>query len=137
MTLKEAALMLDGREYLNELTDAEEALLKESGIVAVFGYSDDCVELRGAIYDEVGAWNGTTLYFDKDCLLENPCCNEDCPCFKKKLAAAKTIDACWDEEGECVWSYETDMPHEEFDILHSGEKYCRGIVFEMSSLTAG
>ena len=44
MTLKEFAKMLDGREYLHEITKEEEALAKELGFVVVFGYSDDNAE---------------------------------------------------------------------------------------------
>ena len=41
MTAKELAELLNGREYGNEITSDEEKLAKESGLVVVFGYSDD------------------------------------------------------------------------------------------------
>ena len=64
MTLKEFAKMLDGREYLHEITKEEEALAKEFGFVVVFGYSDDNAELRGAIDDEIGCYDGGVLEHD-------------------------------------------------------------------------
>lgn len=64
MTLKEFAKILDGREYLHEITKEEEALAKELGFVVVFGYSDDNAELRGAIDDEIGCYDGGVLEHD-------------------------------------------------------------------------
>jgi hypothetical protein len=37
----------------SEINKAEERQAKDAGLVVVFGYSDDGVELRGAIHDEV------------------------------------------------------------------------------------
>jgi hypothetical protein len=95
------------------------------------------VELRGAINDEVGAWRGTTLYFDKDSLLENLCEDDDCPYFKKKSATANKIIALWQKYGYS-WFFIADIniPFEPFTILENGEKYCRGLVFNMDSLKA-
>ena len=36
----------------------EERLAKENGLVVVFGYSDDNIELRGAINNEAGCFDG-------------------------------------------------------------------------------
>lgn len=69
MTIQEVAEMMNGREYLNELTEKEEELLKESGIVVVFGYSDDNVELRGAVDEELGAWEETEFHMTETGLL--------------------------------------------------------------------
>ena len=73
MTLDEVYDILNGREYLNELTDAEEDEMKHSGIVAVFGYSDDNVELRGAVDDELYAFNGRTFFMNKSGVVSTPC----------------------------------------------------------------
>jgi hypothetical protein len=47
--------------------------------------------------------------------------------------SAKTIEVVWDAEGYS-WIYETEIPHAVFDILEDGEKFCRGIVFDIRSL---
>jgi hypothetical protein len=133
MTKEELAGMLDGREYGDEITDSEETEAKESELVVVFGYSDDNVELRGAINEEVGAWEGTTLHIDKKGILQTDCENEDCPYFAEKLKDAKTIKAIWSCLGYS-WIYETDIPHATFEIMEDGEKYCRGIVFSLMDL---
>ena len=112
MTLKEFAQMLDGREYLHEITKEEEALAKELGFVVVFGYSDDNAELRGAIDDEIGCFDGGKLE------------HEDLP---------DVIYAKWcDRETNYLWSYKTSIPHETFRIYEDGDYWCIGIVCDIN-----
>lgn len=112
MTLKEFAKMLDGREYLHEITNGEEALAKELGFVVVFGYSDDNAELRGAIDDEIDCYDGGVLEHDG---LPDVIYADWCP---------KDID--------CSWAYGTSIPHENFNIYEDGELYCVGIVCDIN-----
>ena len=117
MTLKEFARMLDGREYGNEITAEEERLAKELGFVVVFGYSDDNVELRGAIDDEFGCYGGGVLG------------HNDLP---------DTILVIWEPEDEdCAWAYATRIPHEIFHIYEDGQLFCIGIVCDINSQTEG
>ena len=133
MTTKEFAQMLNGREYLNEITREEAELARENGIVVVYGASDDLVELRGAIEDEFGAYDGTTLYFFGNGLI-SPDDNEEIDlAFLKKVLAHKTIAAEFGE-GEYAWTYQTEIPHETFEIFEDGERYCKGIVFYLSEI---
>ena len=112
MTLKEFAKMLDGREYLHEITKEEEALAKQLGFVVVFGYSDDNAELRGAIDDEIGCFDGGKLE------------HEDLP---------DVIYAKWcDRETNYAWSYQTSIPHETFRIYEDGDYWCIGIVCDIN-----
>lgn len=137
MTKEELAAEIDGNEYGSETTNCE-ARAKAAGLVVVFGYSDDNVELRGAIDDEVGAWNGTTLYFDKDGLLQNECNEDDCPYHEKAKKTAKTIKVIWhdngSESGGFAWTFETDIPHATFRITEDGDPFCKGIVFSIKDL---
>lgn len=137
MTKELLAELLDGREYGGEIDKAEAHQAKQYGLVVVFGYSDDNVELRGAIYEEVGAYEGTTLYFDTQGLLENKCIDEDCPHYAEAKKTAKTIEAVSDMSGngDYCWTFKTDIPHATFDIMEEGEKFCKGIVFEISALS--
>ena len=77
MTSKELAALLDGNKYGNEITKEQEALAAENGLVVVFGYSDDNVELAGAFDDEVGAFDGTTFYVTREGVLQEPDCGYD------------------------------------------------------------
>ena len=112
MTLKQFAALLDGREYGSEITPEEEKLAKELGYVVVFGYSDDNAELRGAIDDEIGCYDGGVLEHDD---LPAPIYADWCP-----------------EDIECSWAYGTSMPHENFYIYEDGELYCVGIVCDIN-----
>lgn len=134
MNAKEFAVLLNGRSYGNELTKAEEAQARESGLVVVFGYSDDNMELCGAIHDEIGCYGGGTAYLTSAGLLCNDCGEDECPYFKQLKKDAATIEAVWNKYGYS-WIYETNIPHESFDILEDGDTYCRGIVFALSDVT--
>lgn len=131
MNRHELAATLDGRQYRDEMSRVEEILAKESGLVVVFGASDDLMEFRGAVNDEIGVYEGGVAHFTRAGLLTNECDNEDCPFFAKMKNTATTIGAKWDTEGYS-WVYETTIPHSTFDILEDDEKYCRGVVFALS-----
>lgn len=135
MTLEEAAEALNGRQYLKELPDGFEKQLKDAGLVAVFGASDDLMEFRGAIHDEIGAWSGATAYLDDGGLLENKCGQDDCPYFEASRETARTIEALWDPGEDMSWAYNTDIPHATFLINEDDEIYCRGIVFRLADAT--
>ena len=135
MTAKELAEMLSGRKYGMEITSEEARAAKDAGLVVVYGYSDDNVEFSGAINDEVGAYNGTTVYLTPDGVLQEPDCGQDdCPYFAREREKAKTIKAVWHDKGGPCWTFETDIPHETFTVMEDGEPFCVGIVFSMVDL---
>lgn len=112
MTLKEFAEMLNHRQYLHEISNEEEKIAKELGFVVVFGYSDDCAELRGAICDELDCFDGGVLE------------HEDLPAV---------IYANWcPEDIDCAWAYGTQIPHEKFYIYKDLDLYCVGIVCDIN-----
>lgn len=128
MNTKEAAALLNGREYTKEITRDEEAALKAAGLVAVFGASDDLMEFRGAWRDEFDCYAGGTAPVFAGGLVRNNCEDDNCPYFESVRANARTIDAIFGEEG-FTWTYDTEIPHETFIIMEDGETYCRGVVF--------
>ena len=136
MTAKELAEMLSGREVREEIEWGEERDIKDAGLIVVYGYSDDNVEFCGAIYDEVGAYNGTTVYLTPGGILQKPDCDrDDCPYFAKEREKAKAIKAVWNDNfGGPAWTFETDIPHETFTIVDDGEPWCIGIVFSVEHL---
>ena len=133
MITKEIAALLDGMEYGEEISKHNLQYAKENGAVIVFGASDDLMEFRGAIEDELGMCGDGFAYLTKDGLLQNKCDNEDCPYFMEKRLHAKSIAAVWVCDGYS-WVYTTEIPHETFEIVEEGQKYCRGIVFLMGDL---
>lgn len=141
MTIKERAMkefaeMLSDRSAGEEITKDEERQAADLGLVVVYGESDDNVEFRGAIDEEVGAYNGATICLTKTGLFEEPhdFCTQDCPFLAAALEKAKTIKAVWHDEGEPCWTFETDIPHETFNIYEDGELFCVGIVFSVEDL---
>ncbi len=133
MEIKKIAEMLNGREYGKEMKEIDLSELEKKRIVVAFGYSDDNIEFRGAINDEVGCYNGGTILLDKDGLITNNCSDEYCPYYiEKKEKAHHKIIANWDRNGYS-WYYESNIPNVSFDILEDGKKYCRGLVFYLPS----
>ena len=136
MNIHEFAKILDGRQYCSEITEAEIQQAKDLGVVAIFGASDDLMEFRGAINDEIDCYNGGVAYLSEDGIFENNECSraEDCRYYLQSRSKRKTIEAVWCGSSGFPWSYETDISHATFDIYEDGEKYCRGIVFNINDL---
>ena len=134
ITVKEAAAKLNGCIYTKEGSPELFMAMKESGLVAVFGASDDLMEFRGAVYEEIGAYNGTTVYLTPSGLLENECESDNCPYYEKLTENAATLEAIWDEPLAPSWSYKTVIPHETFIVKEDGEPYCEGIVFALADV---
>ena len=132
--LKQLAKELNNSQYPFDLTPKQRAFCKENEIVVVFGASDDLMEFDGAIYDEFGCYiSGArgfkTCYIDK----KGNLFGEDRSNTPKKLSNCKSIIAWWCKDKFC-WEYETDIPHETFEIWEDDEPYCKGIVFYKKDL---
>jgi hypothetical protein len=138
MNAKELAERLNGMHYPLRIPKELAAEAKVSGLVIVYGASDDLMEFEGAIYDEVGCYDGGTAYVDEEGLLpyrESIANDEELKDYFSRQPNAKPIEALWCQEGEYSWTYKTDIPHATFEILEDGEPpYCRGIVFALADL---
>jgi len=130
ITAEQFAKMIDGREYGDEIHRDEGQMANASKLVVVFGYSDDNMEFRGAIYDEVSCYDGGTAFVDSSGLITNKCDCDDCPYHDRETKNAHKIIAVWNSEGYS-WIYQTDIPHATFNIMDDGERFCRGIVFSL------
>lgn len=133
LTPESAAAELDGCEYRDEGSPDLWKRMKAAGLVAVFGASDDLMELNGAIYDEIGT--GEALLTPSGLLTSECSEGEDCPYFQRSRHSASSITALWCEEpnGPC-WTYDTDIPHSTFTVMEDGEPFCRGIVFRLADV---
>lgn len=128
MTAKEFAAQIGGRQRGKELTADEKRLAKDSGLVIVYGASDDLMEIDGALDDEVDCFDGGTFHINRNGLVR-------CPYFKAELASAMEITAVWNSKGDPCWTYKTDIPHEEFAVYDEPDTlYCIGIVFSLEDL---
>lgn len=121
--LKVVATKLNGLPYgLEDRTIKElESLCQENGIVICFGQSDDLMELRGAIDDEYGCWDGGTICIDEKG-------NAD-----SSANIYYPITAIWAKDN-ISWQYEFEPKHEVFTLYEDGDIYCNGIVFFVEDL---
>jgi hypothetical protein len=133
---KEIANLLNGRMRGNEVTKQERIDFKKSGIIVIYGYSDDGIILTGAFDNGVCAFDGTEFYINKDGVLERSCDEcEDCYRYKKDYEQSKKITAIWHDLVYPCWTFRTDVPHETFDIISiSKEIFCKGIVININDL---
>lgn len=133
----EAAAQMNGNSYGEEGTKEFFKELKENNLVAVFGYSDDAMELRGAIHDETYGNSDGYVYLNQNGLWNAPddC---DCDCHKPNTKDYNRIKMLWCEEANVCWTYKTDIPHATFNILEEqleeDDIYCRGIIFSLDDL---
>src|SRR3546814_11339434 len=93
MNIKEAADLLNGREYTKEITRDEEAAFKAAGLVALFGARDDLAEFRGAWREEVGAYEGCIIYVNAGGPLTSECDDERFPYLERAKANARQIES--------------------------------------------
>jgi hypothetical protein len=135
MNITEVAELLNGVQYAEEgkiLSLEFCKKLRDEGIVVVRGYSDDLIEFDGAISDEFGA---DKIWINSDGIIHSECECVNCPYFQKILKNAKYfIDPKWCETPEYAWTYDTNIPHDTFDVMEDEDKYCKGLVFKLSDL---
>ncbi len=123
------AKLLDGREIYHEIAPAEEKLAKNVGIIIIFGYSDDCIECRGQVDDELGCFDGGDFWISRNGI--RPFENGELP-LPVNDKGEWFLSAVWcDREVGASWSYKTKAPHATFDIMEDGELFCRGIVMKL------
>lgn len=124
--VKEIAEKLNGIAYGENISDIE-AEAKKHGIVIVMGASDDLMEFSGAIEDEGGCFDGGEVYFDCDGVSQDD------------TERANVIEAIWcdgmNSDGvPATWTYQTEIPHEKFNVWEDEELYCVGIVFSIEDI---
>lgn len=131
MTAKELAALLNGRRYGYELDGLDMKAIRDAGLVIAYGASDDLLEFEGAIYEECGAWEDTTVRIYAGEIIEDEYNCRNCRLYKLTMKSAHWVSAVWCK-GMYTWFIDTDMPHETFDIIENGELFCRGIVFDVA-----
>jgi hypothetical protein len=136
MNIKDWVQKLNGKEYGWELSKQELEQVKQDGIIIAYGDSDDLLEFRGCIYDEISAYNGTIAKLTKDLTVFNEDENKENFAYNKsEIDKMKTIKAIWepkDDQGNIFasWKIETDIPHETFNIMEDEELFGIGIIFD-------
>ena len=137
MTPEQAAEILNNNQYGSEGSKDFWDRMKASGLVAVYGASDDLMEFSGAIDDELSAqskfWGTITAYVNVHGLVINKCDEGDaCPNWSQTGRAIKALWCPENVPGAPSWAYETDIPHVTFNIMDGDDLYCVGIIFRLS-----
>ncbi len=128
---KALAATLNNRDLENGFYRFELKCAKENNLVIVTGYSDDLIELDGAIKQEGNCFNGGNFHLEKSndewLLREGNGCN--------------SISAIWydsnrtTEDLEVIpWTYKTEIPHESFLAKFRGDVFCEGFIFCVDDL---
>lgn len=133
MDIHEAAAIINGSEYRQEVPRDLRARLKDGGLVAIYGASDDLTEFDGAVHDEGYSGDDTEHRLTRRGLEVNKCNEGDrCPNWQ---AGETNVRARWCPPGfDGSWLIETPLPHATFDIMEDGEIYCRGVVIALTDL---
>lgn len=150
-TLKEWAELFDNCEYGNEPIDDYIREMKEDGVVAVYGQSDDLMEMSGAYENEYACYGKKSQFthFDGRFVTEDMI-DEFLAMVKDEYTELyKSVSKYITEKTEsnfyvkayttipdCQFHYETNIPCEWFTILdEDGKLYCKGFVFDIKSLS--
>jgi hypothetical protein len=130
MTVHEWAAELNPAEYRWIPTHEQIQRAKADGVVIARGYSDDLLELDGAISEEFPA--GQRAHFDGEGLAvpDHEC---DCERCRERVGAGKPwVAARWTIEGLMKVDVDPDLPHARFVIVENGTRYGSGVVFALA-----
>lgn len=136
VTAEEFAALIDGNQYLQETSKEQSQLAFGSGLMVIYGYSDDGLCVDGVGAEQYGAWEGGEFKFCKDgtCFCDGWEHHEEAlkrgympptPCL--------TVNAEWcpsDFEGS--WRISPDCPHATFKIMEDDDLFCVGAVIDMA-----
>lgn len=137
MTKEQFAARLHGREMGDEITPEEIEQAKASGLLVVYGYSDDLVEFRGLFQDEVDAYEGATVEAHRGGVLHRNSECDTCGRLHDHLAQrCVKIVATFGKAGQPDWVFETGLPHATFNIMEEGNVFCLGMVIDGNDLPA-
>ena len=137
MNKQDLADRLSGIAYPCRISKDLIQIAKDSGLVIVYGASDDLMEFEGAAYEEIGCYNGGTALVDAQGVLPDRDSIDDddeLQQYFQRKGKAKTVEALWCKEPGYSWTYRTDIPHATFEVLDDVDRYCRGIVFSLADL---
>jgi len=105
----EAVALAEDIMLAGEVFNRHTELAKEQGLIIVYGHSDDCIELDGAIYDEV--YGEEKYYINTEGVVKNYCDNEAaCPNFDDVGLETIWIQGTYGASSEYTgWSFETNV----------------------------
>ena len=135
VTAEEFAAMINGNQYLSELTREQKKLAFQSRLMVFFGRSDDLLEVEGVGEEEYGAWNGADIQFTKT----GAHVDLDWDGHEDAIAKGYTppepafsLSVEWCPDGfDGSWLIVPDCKHASFIIKEDGDLYCQGCVVDL------
>jgi hypothetical protein len=137
--VQEFANRISGQEYPLSDKNLNLEYAKANNLVIAFGASDDLLEFRGAIHEEVGAYDGVLTYIINSKVIDDDDLEDDISTLRKygffETLPKETVEAIWCESDEfpndlnASWLIKVNgFESAPFDVMEDGELYCRGAV---------
>jgi len=120
--IEDVKFIIDNIDYRKPIPTEVAEMARENGLVIVYGASDDLLEIEGAVYDELGAYDGFN-YDD----MEGPDYSVETYDFLTK----HKIEMVWCPDETKSWNFKVgnkDSVFSTFNIMEDGEVYCEGII---------
>lgn len=143
-TKEQFAALLNGRQYQSEINRDEELIARKSGLLVVFGASNDLVEFRGVLQDEVGAYKSTAIQLSPTCEVidHSNICDYDGLILRGWTPPKSVceINAEWcpeNFEGSWrIWAFSEHVSniYSTFNIMEDDQLYCQGIVIDWNKI---
>ena len=129
------AKILSMRDFSEGLSDVETACAKRNGLVVVTGYSDDVIELEGAIFAEGDCFEGGKFHLKR---IKGKWKLERGAGKKNNISALWHAKDAFTDDGDSIpWTYRTDIPHAKFIAANGGDPFSEGLVFDVRKLCRG
>ena len=133
--VQEFADRINGQEYPLSDKNLDLKYAKKNNLVVVFGNSDDLLEFRGAIDEELGAYEGTTAYVINRTAIEEREFEDDFVILQKYGFLTEKpltfVQSIWSpEEVKACWLIKVNgFESAHFDVMEDDGIFCRGSVF--------
>jgi len=150
ITKEELASKLNGMEYGSEIPIELNRQAIDNKLVIAYGYSDDLLEIEGAICDEGNCYGGGKFlvcrsgekidgYDEDDDKYISITLKEDgiVPTGDDSTITKNLIEAVWCDkthEPFAAWTLKTTIPHAKFNIKEDEDIQSIGIIFSLDDL---
>lgn len=147
LTKEKLAEMLDGRDLTHEYDSPTWREAYDNNLVVLFGHSDDLIEVRGAVHDEIYSYGDENLALvlaGEKIDDEEDVTNMDIPAVlplsdeynQSNNPRLITVRYGSEENTQADWEFDTVMPHATFMLNLNGRKFfCKGIVIDLDEIT--
>ena len=143
MTIEKSfAEKLNGREYRSEITSSECKYALDNNLLVIFGASDDLIEFRGVIDEEMDSYKKSNYFLlkaeDGFRIISQYEWDELQSSIEEYgiIIPHKIITSYWSGgESKYFFSYFMSFPHENFNIMEDGKYYCQGVVINLNNVS--